>query len=802
MRNKAVNGTNSGKSQSVLLPLSIDKQPQGEIQVLIPEDWSQAQVEGPPLLKLLEKRVKIEVVDQLKKFLTSDGYLSIKVLKTVGLEVELNQENLEMLIQIPAAIRPISELYLSGRGKIPLDAYQAIKPSGFSAFINLRSGVDYVEQSQTGRDAGVQPVRFSLEGGFHIGNFVLESDGRYEEASDNPWQRGNTRLVHDIPERRLRLAIGDLSYPITSLQSYQPLMGFSLARKFSLQPYRVTTPLGNTSFFLKSPSKVEVLVNGRPMQTLQLPAGPHQLSDFQFASGANDIVLKITDDVGRVETVNLSYFFDYQLLAKNEQEFAYNLGVSSSTVNGNTEYEIEIPSLSLFHRYGISDTLTAGMNFQGSEEGQILGGETLWASRLGTFQNEIALSQVENHGYDFATRFQYRYYDSASKGSAGNTWSFSALYRGDAFGGLGNLNPKNNSAVEFSARFGRRLPWNFGFGMGGTYQINRNKVPNTHGANVLLSRSWNRGFSTDVNFDYRVREDTRTEFRVYLSFAWSFGQSSHSLRGSFDSLTETERLDWQYNPARTMGSINASAGVQNTPDNVRGVGSIDYSGNRYETTLSHDVTTPTSSGGAIDSRSSFRMGTALVLADGHFAVSRPVQDSFAIVVPHPALQGQKIGIDPVQEKFMARADRLGPGVLPQLQSYQVRRILIDAPDLPLGYELGQDVHTVWPTYKSGTVIHVGTGATVVIDGILENGDGTLISLQAGKVISLDDPQWKPVTLFTNRRGRFQQEGFQTGRYELTMLADPKIKLQFEIPKNKMGLCNLGILRFKETIRFE
>ena len=48
-------------------------------------------------------------------------------------------------------------------------------------------------------------------------------------------------------------------------QSYQSLLGLTVARNFSLQPYRITQPLGQTSFFLKAPSKVEVLVNGRAL---------------------------------------------------------------------------------------------------------------------------------------------------------------------------------------------------------------------------------------------------------------------------------------------------------------------------------------------------------------------------------------------------------------------------------------------------------------------------------------------------------------------------------------------------------
>src|SRR3989442_105686 len=40
---------------------------------------------------------------------------------------------------------------------------------------------------------------------------------------------------------------------------------------------------------------------------LQLPAGPQNLRDFRFSNGANDVTLRITDDVSRVEGVGWDY---------------------------------------------------------------------------------------------------------------------------------------------------------------------------------------------------------------------------------------------------------------------------------------------------------------------------------------------------------------------------------------------------------------------------------------------------------------------------------------------------------------
>src|SRR6185436_5651936 len=214
---------------------------------------------------------------------------------------------------------------------------------------------------------------------------------------------------------------------------------------------------------------------------------------------------------------------------------------------------------------------------------------------------------------------------------------------------------------------------------------------------------------------------------------------------------------------------------------------------RAEASLAQDITTPSSPAEQVDSRTRFRFGTALVYADGQLALSRPVRDSFAIVAARPEIEGQKIGIDPVREVYLAKIDRWGPAVVPDLNPYLVRKLSIDAPDLPPGYELGSGVYTVRPTYRSGTVIRVGTGATVLLGGLLETQDGAPISLQGGEIISLGDAP-KTTEFFTNRRGKFNIEGLNPGAYEMRLFGEPPTSVKFEIPKGKAGFYDIGTLR--------
>jgi alkylation response protein AidB-like acyl-CoA dehydrogenase len=95
-------------------------------------------------------------------------------------------------------------------------------------------------------------------------------------------------------------------------------------------------------------------------------------------------------------------------LAQGEQEFAYSLGVPSILAAGGREYEARFPGFSAFHRVGLTDRLTAGLNIQGDGDQQMLGANAVWATRFGTFQPDVAVSRVESVGWDYGARLGYR----------------------------------------------------------------------------------------------------------------------------------------------------------------------------------------------------------------------------------------------------------------------------------------------------------------------------------------------------------------------------------------------------------
>lgn len=779
------------QTQRFVVPLIVDNEERDEVFAVIAPGDDRPRFDRAPILRQLESQLRPELVLKLKSAGDPDGRLTVTDLHQLGLRADFDTRRLELRLSVPPELRRDTTTHLFGRTP-PRGREQSPAPATFSGYLNLLMGMDYVEQTSHGVNEGRQPFHTDFESAINFHNYVVEGVVTYVEDGRPDWQRGDVRLVHDDPDRMLRWAVGDLSYPATGFQNFQPLAGITVARNFSLQPYRVTEPLGQTSFFLRSSSRVEVLINGRLVQTLQLPAGPHSLRDFLFASGSNAVELRITDDVGRVESVRLSFFYDTRLLAQGEQEFAYSVGVPSHLAGAGKSYETEQPAFSLFHRIGLTDTLTTGLNAQGNADQQMLGIEAAWATPFGTFQPDLAVSRTDACGFDSAWRLGYTYFDAGSPW--GSSWSAAIQHRGRHFAALGNLDPHNSIATEISARYGQRLPWQMSAGIGGSYQLHRDRERDTTSINASLNKSFGRGSNLNITFDRRTTTTGETDHRALLTVTLLWPDGRNSIRASYDTLSDTARASWRYASARVVGGLAAELGAQRTRDDYSVFGNARYTGYRGEFELAQNVTTPQTASEQVESRTSARLGTALVFADGQFALSRPVRDSFAIVVPHREFAAQTIGVDPVDGRFSARSDVFGPAVVPDLSSYLVRNLVVDAPDLPFGYELGPRTRTVFPTYKSGTILRVGEGVTVLLVGVLANADGRPVALQAGQITALHDPQCKPVAMFTNRNGRFAAAELRPGTYELRADSAPTIPVRFVIPTGTAGRYDVGTLR--------
>lgn len=774
------------EGQLLEVPLFINQQRHGEVQVVLTTDAAKTQLKDGALLKELKDEVRSEILQRLQAGVDARGYLLLQSLIDAGMKAEFDERELEVRIVVPPAMRPTLRHEVYGRPY--LEGLPVIEPSKLSGFLNLLGVQDFVEQAQAGTPDGRQPLRLNLQGAVNFRNWVVEGDVTYQEAADEPIQRGDVRLVHDLPDSMWRTSAGDLGYPVAGFQSFVPMAGLSVTKNFSLQPYEVTRPEGHAALYLQRPSRVDIYVNNRLIQSLQLPAGPQDLSHIFLSNGANELLLIITDDVGHRQEMLLPFFFDAHLLRQGEHEFTYNVGVPRQTGNGTQHYDADHPSLSLFHRIGLTDRVTVGANLQGDHEQQLAGVEGFWANCLGIFGGDLAASHSELLGGGAAARLQYLYFDASSPWQT--SFSLATEYRSPSFAVLETLQPTNPTSVLLTASYSQRLVDGLYGSVFGSYGWGRDGRPGTDSVNLSLRKRFWRDLEVDLTVGRQDLENQPRDYRALVTATWYLLDYHQRLTASSDTRDQTSTLDWNYNSPYPLGLVHAEARGQHSDLGTQFFGEADYVGNRGQVGLTQYSTLD----GGTENRTSLQFGSALVFADGVFAITRPVSGSFVMVDRHPNLHGQTIGLNPFADAYEARADNLGPGVVSTLTPYMDRKLVLDAPELPLGLELGPTEFAIHPTYRSGARVRAGTDATVMLDAMLAFADGTAAFWQTGEITSADDPKWPAVPFFTNRAGRLRVEGLKPGRFQLHLSLDPKALLRFEIPQGTTGLYDLGTLR--------
>ncbi|BFM38522.1 fimbria/pilus outer membrane usher protein [Synechocystis sp. LKSZ1] len=786
--------------QRVIVPFYINDLEQGQIVIFVSLGGNNnLQMTGATLLKKMAEYARPDIQARLESLVDQSGNLTLAALQSTGLNATFNEQSLELRILIPPNLRK-TIVYGSGNSRVPKEAANALRPSNLSAFINLRGTQLYAWDGDS-QNLGRQPLNLGLEGAINYQGWVLEGSGSFAEQSNNPWTRADIRLVKDDPDNAMRYVFGDLFSTIRGYQSFVPLAGAAIVRNFSLQPYLTTLPTGQFDFFLDQPSKVEIFVNGLLRQTLQLPAGPQDIRDFSLNAGLNNITLKITDNVGQVREVAFSAPLAYDLLEEGLNQFALVAGVPAYTQNGVRSYDTTRPIVGGFYRQGITKTLTLGGYLQVAGAQQVIGTEGTLATDFGNIGWDAAISNSPG-GFDHAFRLRYQYLALGGNQVNLPTFGLEMEYLGPYFQRFGNLsignpfnifnNSTNNIDWNFGANYGQTLFDGLGLNLNLGYQIGSFGQPNAYRAAVGLTRNLGNGWQLNLTLNNRRSQAGDQETQLLVNLLQTSQFQSLTIRNGLSSQQEqASEITWSSRSPAQYNSVNTTLALRENPQpSYTGARlGLNYRGFVADVNLNHDYDQS-------QQGTNLSFGTALVYADGHFGWTRPVTDSFVIVSRNDNFANQLVGVNPGLYGYVAEASSFGPAVVPDLSSYTVTTLRVDAPNMPLGYDLGKTVYSLLPSYKSGTVITVGTEATVFLRGILQDSQGKPISLQAGQVTSLSDPSWEPVSLFTNKVGRFALLGLKPGRYELTLFTTPSQSVQFEIPENQTGIYDLGQLTIR------
>lgn len=728
---------------------------------------------------------------ELLRTLPTQGQISAADLNRLGFDVRFNDSNLFLEINIPLEMRSIVPLPV--RPNFANRNLDTVQQARTSAIINAIAGTQYVHSSEFG-PSGFAATQVNVDTALNVGGLVLETGFRYSETTDSGVVLNDTRLTKDFVDRRIRVEAGDLSVPTSGLQGNPDLLGLAGFRNFGLQPYKEYRTNPSQRFELQRSARINVYINGQFVRDFRLQAGRYSLTDLPLQSAAgNDVVLEIEYDSGDTERIVFSAFYDFSLLKAGETDFALSVGPTSDLVDGQREYDFDNPAISGFYSKGWNDRLTAGLNFQADTEIMNVGGEAFYSTGIGTFGVLASFSDMDA-GTGAALTGLYRWNDTDLKHK--NRFDLQFRYQDEQFMTLGGANPLYR--YDISARASRSLTDTVRMQLGSrfTQRHGSDDFEQSHSANL----TWNTRYGA-LGTSFRYQDSLTTEgWSVGISFNMRIGDGSAQFY--HDTRTPSTRVGYNSRIDRSVGSFgwDTTYTHQSNSDELRA--GATYIGNRFEARAEQILASGrTDRNLGAENLTEFSLGSAVVYADGNVALSRPVYDSFAIVTKSDAVKGFDIAVDPqgslfdTKPSYASYSSALGPAVVPDMNSYYLRTVEVEAPDAPPGTSLGGQVFNFLPGYRSGHVVEVGDNRNVAVMSVLVDQNGEPIPFAAGYAITSDGERHQ---MFTNRGGRFYIDGLKHGE---------TVQMEFDSPEGATGSFvvpegEIGVMRLPEPIRIQ
>lgn len=812
----------------------------GEVVVRIEPDDT-VRVPTAILAQRLASRLAAETVDRIGKVRSLDGHATTAELTAAGLDVAFDKGAMELRLEAPAAQRAVTDLDLGPRRHAATGTALA-QPAIVSGYLNVLAGVDH----RWGDVSGARDTsgRLDLFGVTRLWNVVIEHDASYDGDVDAFWcpagalcdyrhsaglKRQRSRLVYDIPERELRIQAGDAEVLATGVQRAPDVLGLAIEKSpRKLRPGDGVRPVGRSSFRLDRAAEVEIVVNGAVVNRLRLRAGVYNLADLPLVTGANHVKLRIIEETGELRELDFTRFYDSSLLAEGASEWALAGGVPSHLRDSERHYVTGEAFASGFYRYGISDRVTGEANLQ-ADSLVVMGGLGVFGiTPWGVLGLQGAASESElGPGYAVNATWSavnFRGFVSHYSG-ASESLHLAAEYRSSEFRAPGEiletasgiLYPRYNYWLRLSASYTTPIWAGVTATWSGRYQFadedavilspytlkgDRFGVDLTLSSALTptLSGSVTAGYSNESYYFYDTRRDDQAELRAMVRLYWRPDEATRIATG-FDTLTQEAQVTAQRSVGGGIDRWETTVGLQShgRTGHVSGTAGLSHTGNRADVRVFHsggleDLGFASRDARWQDQRTSARIGTSIAFVDGTIAAGPPIRGhGYAVLVPHESIRGKTV-IAGTQEDIRARADGLGPGIVPDLPAYAPVSIPLDANDLPLGYSMGTGSFEAVAPYRGGYRIEVGSAYSVSAFGTLVKADGTPLPLTAGSAWPVERPE-KRVTVFTNRSGRFAADGLAPGIWRIEMETDGAPTLyEIEVPAGTEGLFKAGTLK--------
>jgi outer membrane usher protein len=663
---------------------------------------------------------------------------------------------------------------------------KALAPAPFGGAINYR-----LEQSYAADRLGGSYFNGQFNSFINMNSLVFENQSIYQSDLSNNWFRGDTRLVKDFEKAQIRTQAGDIYPQVQGFMQSRPLGGISIARNFSLNPYRVPYPTGTQNFTLQARSLVKYFVNSSLIKTEYLPAGNYTAKDIPLNNGLNTILIEATDDLGQKQYFTFRSAASITLLNEGESRFDLSYGTPFSDEKFKRVYRSEEKELfSGFFQYGFSSSFSASAYLQNQDQTSLAGTEVIEATRIGNITFGHAQSRQSTLN-GFANSVGYQYVTQGQKWYQTHTLGMRYENRSEDFR-TSTFDTKSAVQNNYSASYTLPVASLMTASVGGSYgDVRNNKLADRYGFDTTL----NFRIMNHHNISFFVGRN-RDENKVWNDVAYAFltitfPETNNFVSALYDQQQKSTKVTYIRDNQNRLYTPRAIGSVENSP--TRNAGEVDLT---YPTPFG-DI------GGRIhsdnnfankdyDTRTSARFNSAFVFAynDGNFGagISRPVPNSFVILKQDDSMKGQKVGLKSTSPYTEAESGLFNEIVFSNLLAYQYRDIQLDPTMMDEGRTLVQDNFTIYPTYRSAHLIVLKETGRTMLKGRIVQADGSPLALEVGMI--------GEKSFFTNRNGEFFVEGIDPGLYDLKLEGKPGTE-KISISAEMKGIQDIGQIILKE-----
>lgn len=500
---------------------------------------------------------------------------------------------------------------------------------------------------------------------------TMSSRSLHSPAGDS---NGNVRLDTnwriDWPRQMLSLSVGDSITTALGWSRATRIGGLKLGTDFSLQPYRITSPLATLVGEAALPSTVDLYVNGMKQASQPVQPGVFQFESVPSLNGVGQAQLVITDINGQSRVVGFDLYGTPRLLAKGLSEWSLELGAVRRDYGLRSFAYADDPMFSATARHGLGNSFTLEGHAESSVGVSLGGAGATWL--LGQRGGVVSVAASASHsdaGAGNQHLLSYQWSSPAFNAFASTTRA-SADYRDVASLQGSLLSRRTDQAyVGTSTPLGQ-------FGM----NYVRQELPGSDTsryAGLSWSRQLPRGGTLNLSLNRNLREHDQDSAYLYwsmpLSQRRSVAASARLEHGRQDFTVEAA----QSTPADLGGwgwRVQAGAG-----DSTRGMAQLTQLTQAGQWSLGaqhwRDSAAGTLTYASADG--------SLLWAGGSLHALRNADNAFAIVSTN-GVAGVPVRLE---NRLVGTTDKNGQLLVTQLRAWEHNKLSIDPLALPADLRL-------------------------------------------------------------------------------------------------------------------